>query len=280
MLKFITNLCQISRLVRLIKNTQRGSAFLLLAFLFIWLIPVSGQAKTLKIGLNNWCPHVCIPSTGEPKKGYTSDILIRILTRAGYEIETVEAPFQRLLFYAEQGKLDILGSIYKAEAPFMTFAKTPTGMAEELFFVGKDNGWRYQGIASLKDIGLIALINGADYNSKELTDYISANPVQFIELAGTNIVLRQILMIASKRIDSFIGDKSVVRYFASRVGEQGQIKEANALSSRNYLYTGISPKTAEASKLTKIINEGMIYLRETGELEEIMATYGLEDWKE
>ncbi len=239
----------------------------------------TGYGETLVIGQNNWCPHVCVPAGQASGKGYTRDIISRILKRAGYKVETVNAPFKRLVRHAEKGLIDILPSICKEEAPFMLFAETPTGMAEELFFVKQGNRWRYNGIPSLKKAGIIGLIKGAGYNNMEFMQYVSDNPDQFHVLAGRNIVPRQIRMLISGRFQTFIGDRFVVHYFAGTIDARNRIREANALSSRNPLYAGISPETPKAAELAVVISEGVKYLRRTGELSIIMKSYDLEDWE-
>ena len=44
------------------------------------------------------------------------------------------------------------------------------------------------------------------------------------------------------------------------------------------IYIAFSPQKPESHKLAKILSEGMLKLRESGKLEEILNKYGLSDW--
>lgn len=234
---------------------------------------------TIRLGLNNWCPHVCVPSGFEFEKGYTSDILIAILTDAGYQIDTISAPFMRLLNMAKNGEIDIIGSIYPEEAPFLMFSTQSTGIAEEAFFVNLESQWQYFNIGSLEEDIRVGLIKGAAYSNDEFHQYIVNHPDKFNVVSGVDIVPRQLRMLLARRFDTFVGDRFVVQYFANKVGVSDKVKNAGELSRQNMLYAGVTPAHPEAEFLISIIDIGIIRLRASGELAKIMAKYGLEDWK-
>jgi polar amino acid transport system substrate-binding protein len=249
--------------------------YILSAAIILSMFSSASYGDSLKIGVNSWCPHVCIPSEGQLELGYTTDIVIKILTDAGYQVEPVIAPWQRILHDAKEGRIDIVASGYKEEAPFLTYTKQSIGTTEEVFYVRENEMWRYMEAASLESIDKVGLINGATYGSNEFSNFIKNNPSKFITISGNDIPERQVKMLTSKRLNAFVGEKSVVKYFSSKINLQDKIKAADYLSKKSYLYVGFSPEHPQASLLASIIDKGVLKLRKSGEFEKIMKKYDL-----
>ena len=89
------------------------------------------------------------------------------------------------------------------------------------------------------------------------------------------------------RIDTIPEDKAVFVNMAHKMGVLDQIEEAGAdpiLNKDDFeslkIYLAFSPKNPNSKDYAKLLSEGIKEMRSSGELQKILAKYGLNDWKE
>ena len=233
--------------------------------------------KVIAFGVNSWCPHVCDPSVEQGLHGYTTDIVTEIFEGSGYRIEIVAAPFARLVEMSRQQAIN-LASIYKEEADFLSFAPTPTGVTQEAIFVRRGLDWKFEGPASLRALERIGVISAAKYGDTGVDGYIASGADNLVSLTGVEISERFTQMLMSNRIDAAITETSVMRYAMREAGVEPDAFDVFPIGTGSPLFLGISQSEKSPEEIVSIFEEGIVALRKSGRLEEIMKAYGLKDW--
>lgn len=233
-------------------------------------------SEEIIIGVNDWCPHVCIPSKENPEHGYTVDIATKILTDAGYKVKISVAPWKRLVSESREGGIDIITSGYKQEAPFLNFSDKYIGVTDEAIYVRDSEDWKYEGVSSLDGIGSIGVIRGATYGDDNIfNSYIISNPSKFIQVSGSEVVSRLLKMLASGRLNAIVGETNAIGYYTMKDGFSWKPKVAGKLMNKGYIFIGVSPNHPQSEELVDVINRGLFRLRKSGHIAKIMSEYGL-----
>ncbi|MBF0239724.1 MAG: transporter substrate-binding domain-containing protein, partial [SAR324 cluster bacterium] len=95
---------------------------------------------------------------------------------------------------------------------------------------------------------------------------------------GDGALSSNIKKVMIGRIDSFVEDMMVCNSELKNMKKSGDVVPAGQLVESN-VYIAFSPNLETSEAYAKILTEGMIKLRKTGQLKEILDKYGLSDWK-
>ena len=147
------------------------------------------------------------------------------------------------------------------------------------FWARADEAWTYRGVESLRQIKL-GWMQG--YPMGPLESYIEKHKgtaaVQV--LGGMNAFRRQITKLERRRIDAFMEDYNVGIYNLRKWDAEETVKVAGWIKElQTPGYIAFSPVRSRSQEYAKMMTAGMIELRKTGELQQILKKYGLRDWK-
>jgi polar amino acid transport system substrate-binding protein len=214
-------------------------------------------------------------------QGYVVDIVRAIFSKLGHEVKYRVMSRERAILYVKNGAADILITEEKQSQDGYIIAKQAIGLTNKSFYTSVNSGWRYSGISSLERVTL-GIIDGEEYS--ELDDYIEKNKNSKIRIQSTsgddgiNINMRK---LAKQRISAIFENQYVVDYHRKTMGladeviPAGEIKE----SADNKLYLAFSANKENTKQYVKQFDAGIVELRKTGELAEILNKYGVEDWQ-
>ena len=156
----------------------------------------------------------------------------------------------------------------------------PAGRDESSFAVRSDSTWRYTG---LRDLEAITLGVTADYTYfPEVDDWIERhgeNPSRVDVATGDAPLDTSLRKLQSGRIDAFIENRNVLLHALSRSGSAHEFRLEGRIVGDD-IVVGFSPFSSRDSALAPVFDARMRELRESGELDRILAAYGLEDWVE
>lgn len=241
-------------------------------------------ADTLQVTLDDYCPYYCKDdSSGEARLAEQPGFVVEILQYAfGSGPDAIEYrfhPWERGLLDVSQGKLDALIMAARSEAPELIYPQQEQARSEGCYYTRRDSTWRYQGIDSLRQPRL-TLINGFAY-SEPLNSYLTATGragnVSYVY--GGKPLLRILQMIEIGRTDVTMDDATVVDHLLLVAGLQDSIKKAGCSPNRIDFYVGFSPKNPLSAARAERLSNAMTELRRTGQLQQILARYGVTDWK-
>ncbi len=238
-------------------------------------------AETLHVFSPYYCPLVCDPEPEDGKAGFVVDILTRIFEPAGHTFEITFVPYARLVALMNAGEYQdgvLLGGA--PHMPDLILPKRTIAPQRGVFFVKAGNAWRYQGVASLKPIHL-GFVLGYSTMNENLDAYLATAERPAVQvIAGEDSFTRNLFMLLKERIDVLLEAEFTAFYQLSLIGETEQVAIAGYTSPVFHNTPGFSPKHPQAHEFARMVEAGLVTLRETGELAQILSSYGIPLWSE
>lgn len=234
-------------------------------------------ADTLSVNSIDWCPQLC--STGD-KEGYVMDTVKAIFKDSPYQVEVKTYPWSRAIKSVEEGQAHALLSPAKQEAPGLLFPEQEVGIQRMCFFTKTSTDWKYTGPESLSGVKVgIA----QDTSIEELNSFIAANPSQFDFIPYSDNYLDISFKKAKfNRIDTFLMTYNSTQYALNQQNLAADFKEVGCVTTAK-IYMAFTPNSAKASDVEGMMDyfdSQMAVLKQSGEIKNIMANYGLTDWQD
>lgn len=231
------------------------------------------HARELVFAADRWCPANCDPDGDRP--GYMVDIVKAVFEPLGHTITYVELNWPRAKLYTLEGRFDGIFAAWPSGEPRFVYPELSHGVSANGLFVTKESDWTYEGPGSFtnKTVGLIVdYTYGEDFESS-IQEYGRASYV-----AGDKALELNLSKLALNRLDLVVEDVNVFRYTAREMGLADRFRLAAAVQPDD-IYIAFSPEAPDAEALAKALDEGMRRLRKSGDLDRILARYGLTDWQ-
>lgn len=228
-------------------------------------------ADVFSVTITEWCPYMC---TDQTRRGFTTDIVDAAFKSQGHQVAFKALPWLRALDHTRRGETDASLAPAKAEAPDFIYPTAPVSHQQMCFFTGPGQEWHYENPDSLPAIRFGFLAN---LSLPGIMDYVGArrgsDRVQ--PIADSQFMRKNFKKIDSGRIDALIDDRNVVSYYMVREGiEQDAYRVAGCLVGEP-IYLGMSPtRPDKAARMINIYAHGLIAIKESGELDRILASYG------
>ena len=261
--------------------THTVSLWLVVLLLFgLTYQPAVAQNKIVTLVSDPFPPYVM---DDPERKGYVTEIVIKILEDAGYQARYIKVPFKRALLGLERGTYDGLLAVSPGR-PGYIYTENSFGTSLTSFFVAKDSAWQYRGTHSLRGITL-GVINGYEFSGGQpgeygdkIDAYIATNKkdhhlVQVI--SGNDALERIIQKLALGRIDAAVEDSTVFWFAARKLGLADQFKAAGNLNKPENITVGFNLNNPRAHELAAVISDGIARLKQSGEYAQIVRQYDL-----
>lgn len=253
------------------------SITLIISSLTFFINHAAAELKTISIGADVWSPYNGIAESND--LGFMVDIAVAIFKEKEYTINYKNLPWTRAKDQCRKGNLDAVVGAYKDDVPDFIFPEIEQGVSKTVFWVKKGTTWRYNGIQSLAKIrvGVIAdYLYGEEFDNyvKQYKDNNERIQIGYGEAALSSNIKK----LTIGRIGTFVEDIMVCSVELKNMKLSGEVVPAGQLVENN-VYIAFSPKLENSKIFAKILTEGMINLRKTGQLKTILDTYGLSDWK-
>jgi len=233
----------------------------------------STYAETIKVAAIDWCPQICI---NEEKRGYTIDVINKIFQGSEYTLDIDIFPWTRAIKYVSDGKYDALLAPAKKEAPHLTFPNFPVGHQRMCFFTDAKNPWRYENKQSLNGMQIGIAI---DTSIEELNGYIKEHPEQFqYQPYHERYVAQNAGKVLKKRVDAFLFTNNTTLYELKIEKLHNKIKNAGCVSEAGIFlaFTSVKQKKQHIDKMISYFNNRMAQLIKSGEINNILHNYGIE----
>jgi len=231
-------------------------------------------AETIRLQGIVRAPYVCGPASGQ--EGLLLDIARIALERGGDRLDFKISPFNRALRTVRDGEADALVGILRKNAPDLVFPKEEQAFSQKMFYVQKNNRWRYTGLVSLLHIQL-GTIQGYSYGM--LDSYLKKFERETVQsLSGKALITRNLTKLELERIDAVIEDNLVMDYYLKELKKGDQFAIAGELPGDN-IYIAFSQSNPKSAQYAQQLSDTMEQLRKSGKLETLLSTYGVSDWK-
>ncbi|MCP3921150.1 MAG: amino acid ABC transporter substrate-binding protein [Desulfobacterales bacterium] len=238
---------------------------------------IKAASKTITLRADVWFPYNGKP--GSNKLGFMMDIAVAAFKEKGYKIDYKTLPWNRAIKEARAGKFDGIIGAFKEDAPDFNFPKNELGVSKTVFWVKKNEKWKYKNMSSLKSVS-IGVIKDYSYGDK-FDAYIKKNMKNMKKVQvsfGNEALKNNIRKVLNGRTIAFVEDLMVASAELTDMKLAGKFKTAGMLSV-DKVYIAFSPKSANAKKYADILSDAVKKYRMNGKLKKIMAKYGLKDWK-
>lgn len=248
-------------------------ATLLLIALGILCAASPGSADTILLLADEWCPYNCKPENGN--SGYLVDIAKEVFESKGHVVKYRIMPWKRSIATVAQGTAAGLIGASRAEVPDFIFPDCALGFYTVTFFTRKNFTWKYSGVDSLKGLR-VAACAGYTYGH-DIDEYIEISQ-KVILTSGDNAEALNLQALVKGFVDVIISDPGVMTYQAGLMNVSDTLKNAGSAESIE-LSIAFSPALGKSREYASMLCDGVELLRRSGRLREILARYGLNDWK-
>ncbi|UZE95374.1 substrate-binding periplasmic protein [Alkalimarinus alittae] len=252
-------------------KTKRWLLSVTLALIFLSNF---SHAETVTIRADNWFPINGNPESATP--GYMIELATRIFGDAGHTVDYQTLPWKRAIVFVRKGLHDCVVGGNRKDTPDFVFPNVSWGVDSAVFYVKKDEKWRYTDLQSITSIQL-GLIGGYAYND-EFTAFIKKNKAHYQLLTAENSLENNIKKLMAERITATLESPLVMQAKLKEMELVDQIIPAGQLGESFDIYIACSPAKASSKALVKLIDEGTQKLRQSGELQTILDKYGVKDW--
>ena len=244
----------------------------------LWPQNSFGSTKSLVFRADEWCPYNCNPRQAE-RPGYMVEVLKKILEPRGYQIIYELSPWPRALEDARKGAIAGVFGADKVEGEGLLLPKNSFGKSETGFFVKADNPWRYKTESSINGLR-IGVIQGYSYNDT-VNAWMQRKHPSLVFMSGDTPLANMFKMLEAKRLQAIYENKNVLQNFlvSQKLDPKDYTFAGTPDLKGNELFIALSPKIPEAPQIQKWLDEGLLKLRNSGELQNILSKYGLQDWQ-
>lgn len=251
-------------------------SFFLLVCCFLFSGFSFAERPVIRVAAIDWCPQIC-PNADKP--GYIIELVKRLYRDTQYDLDIKIYPWSRAIAMARQGRVHAILSPAKAEAPDLLYPINEVGTQRMCFFTERSDDWYYLNIHSLKtkQFGL-----SSETSLEELNDYAALHPEQFQYLPyNERHIVQQANKVLKNRIDAFLFTYNSTVYTLKNARKWQMFKSAGCVQEAE-IYMAFTPqlsKQVDVKRMMEVFDENMANLKAGQEVEQVMQSYGLEDWR-
>jgi polar amino acid transport system substrate-binding protein len=205
--------------------------------------------------------------------GFAVEIARSVFTGSGFDVDYKIVNWARCIEDSRAGRFDgIIGAI-PADAPDFIFPHEAVGVSSDGYAVRTNDPFQFLDAHSLdgKVLGTVR-----NYNFSGLIgEYIAAhrNDSRRIEfVSGDDALAQNLAKLAAGRLDVVVDDDNVLRNGIALRGLQDRLKVVRGLNA-DPVFIAFSPATADAKALADTLDAGILRLRASGRLAEILDAY-------
>ncbi len=237
---------------------------------FVYAEEQSSKVKLVVAG-DYWCPYNCLPDSDKP--GFLVEIAQRALYIYEIDVEYKMMAWNQALEKIATGEIDGILGISVPSAKNLITTKLPIEYSLSGVYTRNDSDWVYDGIESLrgKKISFIMDYVIDDSINTFFGSEYTKNPGMFSIEDSKKAVIESIANLLEKKSDIYIEDERVVNYYIKQNNLKASIKYAGRVTKNKLpIYIAFSPKTPNAKKYTKFLEEGIASLKATGEYDDVI----------
>ena len=233
------------------------------------------QSAVLRIRADEWYPINGKPQAERP--GFAIEILRQIMRPHGVTLDYRIMPWERSVATVRAGLADCVIGAFRGDAPDFLFSDQALGRGGIHLYVRRGDDFRYVDPASLDGIE-IGVIGGYSYGP-ELDAYLEARAGSGVQVVKANNGLEQnIRKLLGGRIRATPELDLVMQSKLDEIGRIDDVLEAGAVNEAQPMYLACAPSLPSSAEFIARYDQGIVQLRQNGELQLLMQRYGLQDW--
>lgn len=246
------------------------TALLSILIIITSAVPSFALPSEISIAADLWCPYTCEPNE---KEGILIDIARKVFSQNNIAVKYRFMPWTRAQSETEKGLHNAIIGAFEADAKGFILPTSPILYGTNGFFTLASSTWQYSGIDSLKGLSL-GIIDGYSYGSP-IDEYIKSNfssaRIQFS--AGADALRKNLIKLASKKVDVILDEPRVVRYEWKVLGNPAAELKRAGVYGKEGIWIAFSPRRTESEELAKMFSLGLEKLEKSGEVQRIADMY-------
>ncbi|WP_374358009.1 substrate-binding periplasmic protein [Chitinimonas sp.] len=244
-----------------------------MVFLFVVLLSSTAKAEVWSVRADTWCPYNCEPGSANP--GYMIEILDQAAKATGNKVDYKLMPWARALEEVRADKITAVVGLTDGDRDGL-LVSDKMGLDATCFFVNEGDSFKYHALADLSRLASVGTASGYEY-ADDFMKWAKANPGRIQPITGDNPLDANVKKLKAHRITALVENPSVLEYARKSIKELQGVVLAGCMPS-NPLYIGVGAKHAKAADIVKAVNATAEKLRQSGELDKILAKYGMKAW--
>jgi polar amino acid transport system substrate-binding protein len=246
--------------------------------ILLGLAAAPATADTIRIRADEWLPYNGRSTLRPP--GYMIEMASAIAEAAGHRIDYRHIPWDDALAGVESGSFDCVVGAAAEEVPGFPRPALAWGESQSVAYTLAASTLVIDDVEAIKSLRLAVL---ADYSYGEVLDaWIEGEGAGSDRLVAveTNVrASRAVLsyLIAGK-VDVVIDDRNVILNTLRDEGLEGRVVERLEVGPADPVYIACTPADPRGARYAALFEQGTRQLRESGQLANILARYGLTDW--
>jgi polar amino acid transport system substrate-binding protein len=237
----------------------------------------SFAAETVTLRADVYPPFNTVPGD---KPGVMIEVAQAVFAKSGITVDYKPMPWSRSLKLVEAGEVDGAVGADPGMAETFALSTVPQAWWDAHFFTLAGQTWTYQGMASLepKRLGVAQDYSyGKGDAGEDIDAYIAAGK-GVSSIKGDKPIEILLGMLQRDRIDVLIESPAVIK--ASLAGMKlpfEAVRDAGTYSKGYGLHIAFT-KNDRGRRLAKMLGDGTVELRTSGELKKILERYEMSDW--
>lgn len=239
----------------------------------LFLSQFTQASQRVRLASDDWCPFVCAQN-GKIQNGFLVEVSIKAMALSGYKVEAELRPLTRAI---HETAIHTIAGVYAPPLDQGLRLSAPITYSRACFYSRMEGSWEYKNMNSLngKTIGVIA---NYGYDNDEMDAYISKNLQQksLIELAyGDTAGISNLQKLMKRRYHALLEHEAVMDQLSQRLNLKNQIKQVGCLSHALPITIGFSTQDEHTDAWIGALNNGLLRLEASGELNLLRQQYGI-----
>lgn len=236
---------------------------------------VQAEPLRVNIGVLEFPPFSYFERDGKTLTGGVIELIRQAFAEVSYEVDFTALPYARAVALAEEGALDGCGMLNAGTSTVLQLSHQPITQLVQTFYVRASDNWTFDAVDSLKGRRAVTV---SSYNYRAISpsyqDFLERDTNVTMISSSSDYLERIIKMITSGRVDLFNESRVVMEHKLEKLKMIGRLKPAGVLGAPLAIYLGFRPGL-EGSQMRDRFNQGWVKLRDSGELDTIMAQFGM-----
>lgn len=235
-------------------------------------------AERLQVVADIWCPFNCQPTA--PLPGYLVEVLAAVFEQDRIDYQVL--PWKRAMLQTRRGESGVALAATEelAREGQLLIGRQSVGNAYDCLYVASGNPLEYHGqAADLRVLRRLGIVLGYEYGEGfgEWLAMASNKDRIFVE-SGEEPARRNLRKLVAGGLDGVIEDRSVMSFLLLDPAYAGRVVSAGC-NQAVPLYLAFSPRLAGVEQRIEQFDQGLLALRRSGRLGQILGKYGLADWQ-
>lgn len=199
---------------------------------------------------------------------------MKAMALSGYQVEPELRPLTRAIHETAN---HIIAGVYAPPLDQDLRLSSPMSYSRACFYSRIEGSWQYKNMDSLSKL-TIGIIANYGYDNDEMDAYIAKNVRQtsLIELAyGDAAGISNLQKLIKGRYHVLLEHEAVMAHLSQRLNVKNQIKQVGCLQHALPLTIGFSKQAEHVDAWIRALNNGLLQLEASGELDILRKRYGV-----